>query len=124
MEGLKHSYLYGLAVDSGSINNLVLVSASKGPSRAYSTENAESLVYRKDYDDGKWKTVTNGLPEPSGTTITIIVSNPKVSGKFYAVNNRGLFISTDSGDSWKKLDAPWPGEYLPQIPWALAINDK
>jgi hypothetical protein len=124
MEGLKHSYLYGLAVDSGSINNLVLVSASIGPSKAYSTENAESIVYRKDKDDGKWKTVTNGLPEPSGTTITIIVSNPKVSGKFYAVNNRGLFISTDSGDSWKKLDTPWPGEYLPQIPWALAINDK
>jgi hypothetical protein len=43
---------------------------------------------------------------------------------FYAVNNRGLFISTDSGDSWKKLDTPWPGGYLPHIPWALAINDK
>ena len=123
MEGLKHSYLYGLAVDSDS-PQIVLVSASIGPSRAYSTENAESFVYRKDKDDGKWKTVTNGLPEPSGTTITIFVSNPKVSGKFYAVNNRGLFMSTDSGDSWKKLDTPWPGEYLPQFPWALAINDK
>ena len=73
-----------------------------------------------------------GRPAPINIPYTIlveavdkvIVSNPKVSRKFYAVNNRGLFISTYSGDSWKKLDTPWPGEYLPQIPWALAINDK
>lgn len=43
----------------------------------------------------------NGLPKPSGTTMTILASNPKVSGEFYAVNNRGLFISTDSGLSWR-----------------------
>jgi hypothetical protein len=34
MEGLKHSYLYGLAVDSGSPQT-VFVSTSIGPSRAY-----------------------------------------------------------------------------------------
>jgi photosystem II stability/assembly factor-like uncharacterized protein len=121
MEGLKYSYLYGLAVDSGN-PQVVLVSASIGPSRAYSTENAESFVYRKDNDDRKWRAVTNGLPEPSGTTITIFASNPNVSGEFYAVNNRGLFISTDSGDLWNKLDTPWSVEYPPQSPWALAIN--
>jgi hypothetical protein len=123
MEGLKYSYLYGLAVDSGN-PQVVLVSASIGPSRAYSTENAESFVFRKDNDDMKWRAVTNGLPEPSGTTITIFASNPNVSGEFYAVNNRGLFISTDSGDLWNKLDTPWSVEYPPQSPWALAINEN
>ena len=122
MEGLKHSYLYGLAVDSGN-PQVVIVSASIGPSKAYSTENAESFVYRKDEDGRKWRAVSNGLPEPGGTTITIIASNPKVSGEFYAVNNRGLFISADSGDSWRKLDTPWPREYLTQTPWALAISE-
>jgi photosystem II stability/assembly factor-like uncharacterized protein len=121
MEGLKYSYLYGLAVDSGN-PQVVLVSASIGPSRAYSTENAESFVYRK--DNRKWRAVTNGLPEPSGTTITIFASNPNVSGEFYAVNNHGLFISTDSGDLWNKLDTPWSVEYPPQSPWALAINEN
>jgi photosystem II stability/assembly factor-like uncharacterized protein len=123
MEGLKHSYLYGIAVDSGNPQN-VIVSASMGPSSAYSSENAESFVYKKVEDSRKWRVVSNGLPEPEGTTIATFVSNPKVSGEFYAVNNRGLFMSTDSGDSWKKLDTPWPKEYLSQTPWALAISER
>ena len=123
MEGLKHSYLYGLAVDSGN-PQVVLVSASIGPNKAYSTENAESFVYRRDEDGKKWRAVSNGLPEPVGTTITIFASNPKVSGEFYAVNNRGLFISTDSGDSWRKLDTSWPREYPSQTPWSLAVSEK
>lgn len=123
MDGLRHSYLYSVAVDSGN-PQVVIVSASTGPGSAYSIENAESFVYRKDEDGGKWRAVSNGLPEPDGTTITILVANPKVSGEFYAVNNRGLFISTDSGDSWRKLDTSWPREYLPQTPWALAVSNK
>jgi photosystem II stability/assembly factor-like uncharacterized protein len=123
MEGLKHSYLYGLAVDSGN-PQVVIVSASRGPTKAYSTENAESFVYRRDEDGRKWRAVSNGLPEPVGTTITVFASNPKVSGEFYAVNNRGLFISTDSGDSWRRLDTSWPAEYLPQTPWSLAVSEK
>jgi photosystem II stability/assembly factor-like uncharacterized protein len=123
MEGLKHSYLYGLAVDSGN-PQVVIVSASIGPSKAYSTENAESFVYRKEEDGRKWKAVSNGLPEPVGTTITVFASNPNVSGEFYAVNNRGLFISTNSGDSWRKLDTSWPREYLSQTPWSLAVTEK
>lgn len=102
----------------------MLVSASIGPSKAYLTENAESFVYRKDKDGGKWRAITNGLPEPLGTTITLLVSNPKTSGEFYAVNNRGLFVSIDSGSLWKKLDTPWPEEYPPQTPWSIAITEK
>jgi hypothetical protein len=33
--------------------------------------------------------------------MTILDSNPEVSGELYKVNNRGLFISTDSGLSWR-----------------------
>jgi hypothetical protein len=43
----------------------------------------------------------NRLPKPSRTTLTIFASNPEVSGEFYAMNDRGLFISTDSGLSWR-----------------------
>ena len=43
----------------------------------------------------------NGLPKPNGTTMTILASNPEGSGEFYVVNNRGLFMSTDSGLSWR-----------------------
>jgi hypothetical protein len=49
---MRHTYLYGLAVDSGD-PQVVIVSASVGPGRAYSIENAESFVYRRDKDGKK-----------------------------------------------------------------------
>ncbi|HZC48602.1 MAG TPA: hypothetical protein VE244_06020 [Nitrososphaeraceae archaeon] len=119
--GLRHHYIFGLAVDSGN-PQVVIVSASVGPGKAYSIENAESFVYRRSDDAEKWKAVSNGLPEPSGTTITLLAANPKTKGEFYAANNRGLFISTDSGISWEKLDIQWPKEYSLQAPWTLAVR--
>lgn len=55
------------------------------------------------------------LPESHGTIISILAANPKIKGEFYAVNNRGIFCSTDSGSSWKMIDGlQWPKEYLLQ----------
>ncbi|MGA9841014.1 MAG: hypothetical protein WBP64_10945 [Nitrososphaeraceae archaeon] len=99
----------------------MIVSASYGPMTAYYVENAESFVYRKSNDGEEWKVVSSGLPEPSGTTIATLASNPKVAGEFYAVNNYGIFISTDSGVSWERLDILWPKEYFLESPRALAV---
>jgi hypothetical protein len=44
---------------------------------------------------GKW--FSKGLPETLGTMITILAANPKIAGEFCAVNNRGVFCSTNSG---------------------------
>jgi len=124
MEGLRHNYLFGIAVDSSN-PEVVIVSASNGPSRSYVAENAETFVYRKDAADSNgWKAVTDGLPKARGSTIMSFVSNIKTPGQFYAVNNHGLFVSTNSGSSWKKLDTLWPQEYLQQTPWTLAINGR
>lgn len=100
----------------------MIVSASTGPGEAYYTKNAETFVYRRSNDAEKWKAVSKGLPEPSGTTITILASNPKAAGEFYAVNNHGIFVSNDSGVSWRRFDISWPKEYLLQNPWALAVR--
>ena len=124
MEGLRHSYLFGIAVDSSN-PEVVIVSASNGPSRSYAAEDAETFVYRKDASDGnRWKTVKDGLPKARGSTMMSFTSNAKTPGEFYAVNNHGLFLSTDSGSSWKKLDTLWPREYLQQTPWAIAVNER
>lgn len=123
MEGLKYGYLYGLAVDSGDPQN-VIVSVSTGPVSAYSVEYAESYVYRRGKDGQKWSAISNGLPGPSGTTITILAANQKTKGEFYAANNRGLFISTDSGVSWRKLDTQSQNKYSLQPAWALAVSEK
>jgi photosystem II stability/assembly factor-like uncharacterized protein len=121
MEGLGHNYLFGIAVDS-SDPEVVIVSASKGPSRSYTAENAETFVYRKDPGGNGWKVVKDGLPEPIGSTMMSFTSNSRTPGEFYAVNNHGLFFSTDSGISWKKLDILWPSENLQQTPWAIAYG--
>ena len=64
------------------------------------------------------------LPEPNGTIISVLAANPKISGEFYALNNRGIFCSSDSGISWKMLDdIQWPKQYLLQHPRALAVRE-
>jgi hypothetical protein len=60
----------------------VIVSAATGPGKAYSTENAESFVYRRDEDGQKWKAVSNGLPESMGTTVAVPTSDPNTAGQF------------------------------------------
>jgi photosystem II stability/assembly factor-like uncharacterized protein len=122
VEGLRHQYLFGIAVDSSN-PEVVIVSASSGPGRAYVAENAETFVYRKDADGNRWKTVTDGLPKARGSTVMSFASNTKTPGEFYGVNNHGLFLSTDAGSSWKKLDTLWPKKYSHQTAWALAINE-
>jgi photosystem II stability/assembly factor-like uncharacterized protein len=121
--GLKHHYLYGLSVDSQDPQT-VIVSASSGPWQAYNAEDAKSFIYRRSEDARKWELVSKGLPEPDGTMISTLVSSSKNPGEFYAVNNRGLFRSTDSGISWRALDIPWKIEYHSQHPWSLAIEEE
>jgi hypothetical protein len=133
-----HGYLFGLAVDSGNPQTII-VSASQWAGQAHFLEAAESVLYRrtscangKNVDDdvnGKeeeWKLLSNGLPKPTGTLISILAANPKIAGEFNAVNNRGIFCSTDSGNSWKMLNDDgigWPKEYLSQHPRALVVQE-
>lgn len=101
----------------------MIVSASDGPFKSFSANDAETYVYRKDEDSKDWKMISNGLPKPFGTTISILESNQKVPSEFYAVNNQGIFISTDSGESWGRLTTEWPKEYLLQTAWALSVSE-
>jgi photosystem II stability/assembly factor-like uncharacterized protein len=119
--GLEHHYLYGLAVDSENPNNII-VSASQTAIQAHSIEHANSLIYKKSSEDrdAQWMAISDGLPGPSGTTISRLAADP-TAGIFYAVNNRGIFSSIDSGVSWRTLDISWPKEYLFQHPSALAV---
>jgi photosystem II stability/assembly factor-like uncharacterized protein len=119
--GLKHNYLTGLAVDSGNPQTII-VSASSSAIQAHSVDNPNSQIYRRFADDQNWEAVSKGLPEPTGTVITILMSNPYSAGEFYALNNRGIFTSLDSGISWKLLDIKWHKEYVSQHPWSLAVG--
>lgn len=90
-------------------------------------KNYQQVFIRKAFgqdDGGEWKAIFNGLPEAEGTIIAILAANPKNNGEFYAINNRGLFCSTDAGLAWRELDLTWSKEYLLQHPCALAIRGQ
>ena len=119
MTGLRHHYLYGLAVDSADPDTVV-VSASSGPYEAHSPEAAESFVYRE-INGEDWKLSQKGL-ESEGTIVSMLAANPKEHGEFFAANNKGVFASSDSGVSWDPLGIEWPKSYLAQHPWGIAVS--
>jgi len=106
IDGLRHRYLVGVAVDPADPDTVV-VSAADGPWVAYSPRNAEAQVYRKT-KRGSWEPAMQGLPDARGTTASRFATHPDEPGVIYAANNRGLFRSTDAGRSWKALDISWP----------------
>lgn len=122
-EGLKHDYLGSVAVDSGNPQTII-VSASMSPMRAHARDNAYSLIYQRSDDNETWHAVSKGLPEPVGTIISILTSSPYKAGEFYALNNRGIFVSSDSGLSWEVLDIEWRKEYLLQHPFSIAVGNE
>jgi photosystem II stability/assembly factor-like uncharacterized protein len=123
MEGLNHAYLVGLAVDSEN-PDVVIISAADGPSKSFSPNDAETYMYKKDQGSNNgWRMVSKGLPQPNGTSISVLESNQKIPGEFYAANNHGIFISTDSGETWRRITAEWPKKYLQQTVWAISVSE-
>jgi photosystem II stability/assembly factor-like uncharacterized protein len=118
--GLRHGYLFGVAVDPAD-PEAVVVSAASGPARAYSATSAVTYVYMK-RGGGPWTPVGDGLPEPKGTTISVFATLPGQPRTIYAVNNRGLFRSRDAGGRWERLEVPWPGRFLEQSVQGLVLQ--
>jgi hypothetical protein len=106
MDGLRHRYLVGVAVDRGDPDTVV-VSAASGPHVAYSPRRAEAYVYRRSAG-GPFELAMAGLPEGRGTVASRLASDPDEAGLFYAANNHGLFRSLDGGRSWEALGVRWP----------------
>lgn len=120
--GMRHHYLWGLAVDPADPDT-VLVSASRGPMSAHRREAAEATMYRK-VAGQPWTEVRDGLPQAEGTRVYGLASNPDEPGVFYAATHEGaVYRSGDSGLTWHALDVDWPQGTLidSQMPVALAV---
>jgi photosystem II stability/assembly factor-like uncharacterized protein len=113
IRGLGQTYMYSVAVHPGDPDT-VLVSCSPGPWSAYNPANAESHIYRRSEGEGKWTEAMSGLPSPEGTTVSFLVANENSPGEFYACNNRGIFVSQDSGRFWSSLEVPWKPSFKSQ----------
>jgi photosystem II stability/assembly factor-like uncharacterized protein len=114
--GLDHGYVWGLAVDTGDPDTVV-VSAASGAWRAHSPERAESYVYRR--AGGTWEVAMAGLPDAEGSVRAVFSAGE--AGEFYALTNRGLFRSGDGARSWARLDVEWPRTYEARVGRGIAV---
>lgn len=119
-DGLKHHYLYGLAVDPGNPKT-VIVSAAPGPAEAHNPAIADSTIYRRTGGQA-WHEIRDGLPEAKGTIIPLLETNETAPGVFYAVTNKGIFQSVNAGLAWERLDISWPDRFRYQHPQALVLT--
>ena len=120
-EGLEHRYVWGLAVDPGDPDTVV-VSAARGARRAHWPDSAEAYVYRRESEEvgaGRWTPAMEGLPDPQGTVRAVFAAADP--GEFYALTNRGLFGSGDAARSWQGLDVEWPAAYESQVGRGLTV---
>jgi photosystem II stability/assembly factor-like uncharacterized protein len=103
-QGIDRRYLYGLAVDPGDPDTVV-VSAARSPMAAHAPSAADATLYRRS-GDGPWRELGEGLPETRGTLRALLATTPAEPGVFYAGSNRGLFRSADAGRTWERLRLP------------------
>jgi hypothetical protein len=119
-EGIERHYLYGMAVDPGDPDT-ILVSAANSPMAAHDYRAADATVYRRS-GAGPWREVRDGLPDPAGSTRATLAASPAEPGVFYAAGNRGLFRSADAGATWEQLPVPWREAYVRQGSQALVVT--
>jgi hypothetical protein len=118
-EGLRHHYLWSVAVDPGDAETIV-VAASPSPHTAHNPTAAESHLYRR-AAGGPWEEVCTGLPEARGALTYVLATNTAEPGVFYALGNHGLYRSPDAGVNWQRLDVPWPDHLRFSHPEGLAV---
>ena len=113
--GLGHGYCWSVAVDPADPESVLLTAAS-GPMRAHRVESAAAYLYRRrdspdDEGDGdeSWDRLDEtGLPTGPGATRAVLAAG-RTGGECYAANDRGLYRTTDFGDSWDRIEVPWDG---------------
>ncbi len=120
-EGLAHHYLWGIAVDSADPDT-VLISCAEGPQQAHNPMAANARLYRKTKGE-TWQECREGLPDPPGTNIYYLAADPLLPAVFYAATGKGLFQTTNAGQTWTSVGGAWPDYYKMQHVQALAVTD-
>lgn len=118
--GLDHRYCWSVVADPGDPET-VLVSAASGASRAHRHGTAESYVYRLRGEDAWERLDDHGLPTGEGVVRTVFATTDE-PGVVYGANNRGLYRSTDFGDSWADVPIEWDETFESQVPRGMVVQ--
>jgi hypothetical protein len=97
LSGTMNAQWVKTSLDSGGVRDLAVIG-----SRIFVYQNHEVLVSNDNGDS--WTPVRNGLPS-SPQIEAFAVSGSKL---FAADVCRGVFLSTNNGDSWDGMNATWP----------------
>jgi photosystem II stability/assembly factor-like uncharacterized protein len=96
--GLKHRYVWGLAVDWDD-PTLLYVSAAAGPGRAHGSGYSDAAIYRR-IAGRRWEPVLEHLAEFPYA----LVADPEAPGSLYAGFGDGRVVhSSDAGANWKEV---------------------
>src|SRR5215207_2726484 len=96
--GLKHRYVWGLAVDRHDPTSLY-VSAASGPGRAHGSSFSDAAIYRR-RGASQWEPVLDHLVEFPYALVT----DPEAPGTLYAGFGDGRIVfSPDAGTSWEEI---------------------
>lgn len=118
MDGLDHRYVWGLAVDPGDPDT-VLVSAAAGARTAHTYESADAHLYRR--QNGVWESLDHtDVPTGSGA-LRSVLTRGQDPGNVYALNNHGLYATGDAGGSWRRISTPWPDRFDSETAQGLAV---
>ena len=118
-EGLEHTYVWGLAVDPGEPDT-VIVSSATGAGNAHRVP-AESYLYRKAGGNEAWERLDDrGIPTGEGI-VRAVLARGLDDGELFAANNHGIYHTGDGGDSWDRLGIDWPDRFEEQTARGLAV---
>ncbi|MFA9417123.1 WD40/YVTN/BNR-like repeat-containing protein [Natrinema sp. HArc-T2] len=122
-DGLAHRYCWSVVPDPGDPSR-VMISSARGARTGHTPSRANSFVYRRTGEGESWERLEGrGMPTGEGVVRTVLatVGEP---GVVVAVNNRGLFLTRDFGDSWTRIDVDWPTGLEGRTPRGLVVLPK
>jgi photosystem II stability/assembly factor-like uncharacterized protein len=122
-DGLRHRYCWSVAIDPGDPDR-VLLSAAASARRAHTSASAASYLYRRTdtgSDASAWARLDDvDVPTGEGVLRATLAGGTE-PGELFALTDRGLFRTTDGGDSFTRVDVAWPDSFRDRTSRGLAV---